>query len=53
MPSDPFYEHLYVCPGNHHLLDLGKLWQVARDDSRIYVILCGHKEGSFSAVCVS
>jgi hypothetical protein len=38
---------MYVRPRNHHLLDLAQVWQVARDDSRIHIILHGHKEGRY------
>jgi hypothetical protein len=33
MPIDLFYKYLYICLGNYYLLDLAKLWQVARDNS--------------------
>jgi hypothetical protein len=43
--ADAFHEHLDMRPRNHHLLNLGQLWQMARDNTRVHIIICGHQEG--------
>ena len=53
MPTDLFYEHIDMSMCDHYLFDLCKLWQVRWDSSRIYLVLYGHKVGSFLAVSIS